>query len=61
MGKGKGAPGGQMARQHLYDAFCGPHIPAHAHGVALVGKVAGEGGGTLGRSGKQGDGIALRK
>ena len=60
MGKGKGAPGGQMARQHLYDAFCGPHIPAHAHGVALVGKVAGEGGGTLGRSGKQGDGIALR-
>ena len=60
MGKRKGAPGGQMARQHLYDAFCGPHIPAHAHGVALVGKVAGEGGGTLGRSGKQGDGIALR-
>ena len=60
MGKRKGAPGGQMARQHLYDAFCGPHIPAHAHGVALVGKVAGEGGGTLGSAGEQGDGIALR-
>ena len=57
MGKGKGAPGGQMARQHLYDAFCGPHIPAHDPGVTLVGTLAGEGGGTLGRSGKQGDGI----
>ena len=59
--KREGAPGGQMARQHLYDALGGAHIPAHAHRVALVGQVTGEGSGTLGGAGKQGDGIPLGK
>ena len=61
MSKREGAPGGQMARQHLYDALGGAHIPAHAHRVALVGQVTGEGSGTLGGAGKQGDGVPLCK
>ena len=59
MGKGKGAPGGQMSGQYLQNALGGAHIPAHAYGIALVGKVTGQGGCALGRTGKQGDGVPL--
>ena len=59
VGKGEGAPGGQMPGQHLQNALGGAHIPAHAHGIAFVGKVAGQSGCALGRTGKQGDGVAL--
>ena len=59
MGKGEGAPGGQVSGQHLQNALGRAHIPAHAHSVALVGKVAGQSGCALGCTGKQGDGVAL--
>ena len=59
VGKGEGAPGGQVSGQHLQNALGGAHIPAHAHGIALVGKVAGQGSCALGRTGKQGNGVAL--
>ena len=59
VGKGEGAACGQVAGQHLHDAFGRAHVPAHAHGVALVCQVPGQGGGTLGGAGEEGDGIAL--
>ena len=58
-GKGQGAPGVQVAGQHLHQAGRGPDVPAHADGVALVGQVAGEGGGPFGGAGIEGDGVPL--
>ena len=58
-GKGQGAPGVQVAGQHLHQAGGGPDVPAHADGVALVGQVAGEGGGPFGGAGIEGDGVPL--
>ena len=58
-GKGQGAAGVQVARQHLHQPRRGPDVPAHADGVALVGQVPGEGGRALGGAGIEGDGIPL--
>ena len=58
-GERKGAPGGQVAGQHLHQPFGGADVPAHADGVALVGQIAGQGRRALGCTGKEGDGVAL--
>ena len=59
-GEGKGAPGGQVAGQHLHQPLGGADVPAHADGVALVRKVAGQSRCALGRAGEEGDRILLR-
>ena len=59
MGKGKRAPGRQVAGQDLHQPFGGADVPAHADRVALIGQVPGEGGSALGGACEQRDGIAL--
>ena len=60
MGKGEGAPGGEVAGQHLHQPLGGPHVPAEADGIALVGQIPGQRRCALGGARKQGNGVPLR-
>ena len=60
MGEGEGAACREVAGQDLHQPLCGPDVPAHADGVALVREVPGEGCRALGRTGKEDDRVPLR-